>query len=233
MTSDFPRILSLLRQEMKISQRAAASDLGVSQALLSHYENGVREPGLAFVIRAASYYGVSCDYLLGNTMLRDGSLIAAESIPDVSREKDNILKGNAYALLQKKLIVNSAALIFELLSACPDREFVCAVSDYLAMSLYKTYRYIYMASKNTDSMFSVPANSFSELCDAEMKLLELKIKNAACGHTIDGGKRSGVALPDMSQSAISATFPAYFQSLLTLLHSVSENLSPRISAEKQ
>ena len=45
MVNDFPRTLSLLRKEKKISQRKAAGDLGVSQALLSHYENGMREPG--------------------------------------------------------------------------------------------------------------------------------------------------------------------------------------------
>ena len=42
---DFSRILSLLRQEKGISQRKAAAALGISQALLSHYENGIREPG--------------------------------------------------------------------------------------------------------------------------------------------------------------------------------------------
>ena len=31
-----------------VSQRQAAQALEVSQALLSHYENGIREPGLAF-----------------------------------------------------------------------------------------------------------------------------------------------------------------------------------------
>ena len=46
MSSDFSRCLSLLRQEKGVSQRSAAKDLGISQALLSHYENGVREPGL-------------------------------------------------------------------------------------------------------------------------------------------------------------------------------------------
>ena len=56
MSSDFSRCLSLLRQEKGISQRAAAKDLGISQALLSHYENGVREPGLAFVTKACNYY---------------------------------------------------------------------------------------------------------------------------------------------------------------------------------
>ena len=66
-TTEFSRTLSLLRQERGVSQRTAAGDLGISQALLSHYENGAREPGLDFVCRACEYYGVSADYLLGRT----------------------------------------------------------------------------------------------------------------------------------------------------------------------
>lgn len=72
MSNDFSRSLSLLRQEKGISQRAAAKDLGISQALLSHYENGIREPGLAFVVRACDYYQVSADYLLGRRVEREG-----------------------------------------------------------------------------------------------------------------------------------------------------------------
>ena len=52
MNRSFPETLSALRRERSISQRAAAADLGISQALLSHYENGAREPGLGFVCRA-------------------------------------------------------------------------------------------------------------------------------------------------------------------------------------
>ena len=74
MNADFSRTLALLRQEKEISQRKAAADLGISQALLSHYENGVREPGLAFVKKACDYYHVSADYLLGRTLDRDGGL---------------------------------------------------------------------------------------------------------------------------------------------------------------
>ena len=43
MNADFPRILTLLRKEKGISQKTAAGDLGISQALLSHYEKGIRE----------------------------------------------------------------------------------------------------------------------------------------------------------------------------------------------
>lgn len=60
-------MISKLRHERGLSQRQAASDLKISQALLSHYENGAREPGLRFVCRACDYYGVSADYILGRT----------------------------------------------------------------------------------------------------------------------------------------------------------------------
>ena len=75
MNEEFARTLSLLRQEKGVSQRKAAGELGISQALLSHYENGIREPGLPFVVRACDYYGVSSDFLLGRTLSRDGAMI--------------------------------------------------------------------------------------------------------------------------------------------------------------
>ncbi len=67
MNVKFPDILTALRSERGISQRKAAADLGISQALLSHYENGLREPKLDFVVRVCDYYGVSADYMLGRS----------------------------------------------------------------------------------------------------------------------------------------------------------------------
>jgi len=65
MERNFSHTMSELRKARGLSQRAAAADLKISQALLSHYETGAREPGLGFVCRACRYYGVSADYLLG------------------------------------------------------------------------------------------------------------------------------------------------------------------------
>ena len=65
MKTDFSQMLSALRRERGISQKKAAKDLEISQALLSHYENGVREPKFEFVHKACIYYGVSADYILG------------------------------------------------------------------------------------------------------------------------------------------------------------------------
>ena len=64
MERSFSQTLSALRRQRNLSQRAVAAELGISQALLSHYENGAREPGLDFVCRACDYYGVTADYLL-------------------------------------------------------------------------------------------------------------------------------------------------------------------------
>ena len=43
---EFNRIIKLLRTERGITQKQAAEDLHISQALLSHYEKGIRECGL-------------------------------------------------------------------------------------------------------------------------------------------------------------------------------------------
>ena len=67
MNKDFPRIITMLRKEKKLSQKQVSSELGISQALLSHYEKGIRECGQSFLIKAADFYGVTCDYLLWRT----------------------------------------------------------------------------------------------------------------------------------------------------------------------
>ena len=77
MERTFPETLSVLRHERNISQRTAAAALHISQALLSHYENGAREPGLDFVRRACDYYGVSAAYLLCRSENPDSTASAA------------------------------------------------------------------------------------------------------------------------------------------------------------
>ena len=67
MERNFHETLAALRRVRGLSQRQVAAELGISQALLSHYENGAREPGLSFVCRVCDYYGVTADYLLCRT----------------------------------------------------------------------------------------------------------------------------------------------------------------------
>lgn len=83
--------LTTQRKRKGVSQKQAAADLGISQALLSHYENGIREPGLSFLVKAADYYNVSCDYLLGHAanVLQLNQAVEFEDLPEdaqLSRE---------------------------------------------------------------------------------------------------------------------------------------------------
>jgi transcriptional regulator with XRE-family HTH domain len=97
----FNTILSALRKETGRSQRHVASDLGVSQALLSHYENGAREPKLEFVIKACDYYGVTADYILGRSDKREETASTVlESLGGCVTEFQN-LKATGDALIDK------------------------------------------------------------------------------------------------------------------------------------
>ena len=115
MNNNFPRIITLLRKERKITQKQAAADLGVSQALLSHYEKGIRECGLNFLVRCADYYGVSCDYLLGRSPEPSGKTLLIEDIPAPDEQnRDAVMSGSILATLNKKLVANSLNVLFEI-----------------------------------------------------------------------------------------------------------------------
>lgn len=91
MSTDFSNALSSLRREKGITQKNAAADLGITQALLSHYEKGIRECNLDFLKRAAGYYGVSADYLLGISTNRhtSGSILSQTELPEDKQLKIN------------------------------------------------------------------------------------------------------------------------------------------------
>ena len=228
MTTDFSRTLALLRKEKKLSQRVAAADLGVSQALLSHYENGLREPGLAFVARAADYYGVSCDYLLGRSMSRDGAAVSAQQLPDLSRQKDNVLRGSALAMLHKKLLVNSVALLMDLTGKTGSRQLITQVAGYLSLAVYRVYRTLYQANPdNNPAVFGADSEHFQTLCDIESARTILKIDSAA-----RGGGQYGVAEEEavrlaLSPEELSRSYPETAVSLLSLLQTAGEQLQPR------
>ena len=92
MPDSFPQILCRLRKERRLNQRTAAADLHISQALLSHYENGLREPGLQFVDAACRYYGVSADYLLGRSPVRT-AFLREELSPTLERTAEAGIQG--------------------------------------------------------------------------------------------------------------------------------------------
>ncbi|MBQ8062682.1 MAG: helix-turn-helix transcriptional regulator [Bacteroidales bacterium] len=94
---NFSDRLTAQRKLKGVSQKQAAEALGISQALLSHYENGIREPGLKFLVKAADYYNVSCDYLLGHAanVLQLNNAVDFEDLPeDETLSRETMIRAN-------------------------------------------------------------------------------------------------------------------------------------------
>ena len=212
MATDFSRTLSLLRQETGVSQRKAAAALGVSQALLSHYENGIREPGLAFVSRVCDYYHVSADFLLGRSSSRDGSIIDAAELYDASDEKGT-LKGSILATLQKKLAVNTTGLLFDLLGRTNSREAITAAGDCIGAKLYDLLRRLYRHSGGNEDLFATDAVDFDGgAVDAAL----LRSRAAYMKALAQAGE-----LPPLNSDALTA-LPGIGQSTAQVIHNVDE-----------
>ena len=65
MENKFKDNLKLLRQEKGIGQVELAKKLNVSKAIISLWENGLREPSMNSLIEMAIFFDVSIDYLVG------------------------------------------------------------------------------------------------------------------------------------------------------------------------
>ena len=89
MSTVFAARITSLRKERNMSQKEVALNLGISQALLSHYEKGVRECGLDFVLKCAEFYNVTTDYLLGRQNSKYGLRFNFEN-PEAISSVENI-----------------------------------------------------------------------------------------------------------------------------------------------
>ncbi len=180
MNKDFPRIMTLLRKERKLSQKQVAADLEVTQALLSHYENGKRECGLDFLVRAADYYNVSVDYLLGRSPMITGTTVSGEDLPESSVTGKFEGTSGASTFFSKKLLTNSTDIIFDLLIKAKNSELSKAVTNYLSTAVYRAFRMVYSAGKNNDeNAFSISADKVAGLANAAMSIEDVKAKSAA------------------------------------------------------
>ena len=217
---EFNRIIKLLRKERGITQKQAAEDLGVSQALLSHYEKGIRECGLDFVVRVADYYNVSCDYLLGRSAERNGMMLSAEDLPNPDKMKDNIYHGSVLPTMYKKLIENSLDILFDRLDQCKDKRVVTSVSNYLMLAVYRMFRRLYQAAPgNVASMFRVTPARWERDADAAMFLQEGELSATMAG---ENGACPDPAAFEMNTETLARDYPRHATSLMNLIKNSEE-----------
>ena len=149
--NSFGMILSTLRHEKKLSQRKAASDLGVSQALLSHYENGAREPKLEFVVKACDYYGVTADYVLNRVSERSPQYLPAP-----------------HGCESAQRLISATCAVFKLLDDMSDLDLSAAAANYLLIPV-----------ENIETLLHAPNTLYEPARDAAFKLAEATFVNLA------------------------------------------------------
>lgn len=125
MNEAFSARLSALRKERGLSQKEAAEALGISGALLSHYEKGIRECGLQFICKAAAFYDVSCDYLLGVSNTRR-SINEEFDAKDTAQDKE----------FRLGTMFRAAVMLNDTLSAASGPA-SGKLRDYFALSIYR------------------------------------------------------------------------------------------------
>ncbi len=232
MNGDFPRIVTLLRKERGLSQKQAALELGVSQALLSHYEKGIRECGLDFVVRIADYYDVSCDYLLGRSADRSGATLQLENTvsAETPQQKEESRKSNALIALNKKLVNDSIAIIFDLLENSDSKGLAAEVSSYLMASVYKMLRTVYSSNpKNPQAMFSVVPELYTGVSNALQNIIEANAVRISSGKPADGFDGvDTLSAPQLSPDIISKKYPDLAPALYNLIRETEEKMKKLI-----
>ena len=225
MKADFSRVLTLLRKEKGISQKQAANELQISQALLSHYEKGIRECGLDFVVKTADFYEVSCDFLLGRSLDRNGVTINVDEIPDEDDAvQDNKFKGSVLPTLNKKLIVNSLNIIFDLLQKSKNKALVKEVSLFFMMSVYRVFRIIFSANaKNQQNFFVIPKTLANAKANAVMSVSEA---NATAIASAEQGteKIENIEELHITSENLSSGYPKFSSSFMNLIQTCEGHL---------
>ena len=76
--------LRQLRQANGLNQRQTAERIGVTASVVSAYENDIRQPSYASLVKLTALYNVSSDYLLGisNNQTRESqNLVSLDGLP--------------------------------------------------------------------------------------------------------------------------------------------------------
>lgn len=218
MNKDFCRIITLLRKEKKLSQKQVANDLEISQALLSHYEKGIRECGLDFLIKIADYYDVSCDYLLGRTPQR------YSDITDISDDTSKAKRDAVSQIVNKKLIQNTQTVLYDYLIKIGNRKLSNYVSNYLMLATYNMFRKVYSANeKNPQDMFAVHKDVYDGFSTAAMQVLSTRV---ACATDLscesDFIKHSGDF--EISPDKLAEEYPQLASSVFNLVQHAESNM---------
>lgn len=122
--SAFAQRLVGLRAERSLSQYKLAEALGFSRGQIANYEQGSREPDHATLQQFADFFGVSVDYLLGRTEVRqhddEGRPIPEADLDAYLRQHDLWFKGQPLTYAEKLAARQAIELLRRAMEASKD-----------------------------------------------------------------------------------------------------------------
>ena len=221
MRTEFAKRLALLRRSKGVSQREAAIALQISQSLLSHYENGIREPGLDFLVRAADYYGVSTDRLLGHRP------------PSVHRGADQgRTPAQGYVPNMEQTIRNALDVVLDLLVRAQNPSAFSYATTYLGEVLYELLRQFFRLSDDYDPglFFSLSDESF----DSGAVVSDITWVRGQYILAVKELRNQDPLLSLLTQKELEAHYsPQVLESLKLLFFAVSDRISHQSAAERK
>ncbi len=209
MREEFAKRLTLVRKEKGITQKTAATALGVSQALLSHYEKGIRECGLNFIARASRYYDVSADYLLGLSQLRSGEA-APGLLPDPAQEPVQGRGGDLASLMGRRVVFNGVDMLYDIASSTSSKPLLHSVNNFFYLTVYKIFRLLYNANpKNEQSFFMIDPSDSPFYTESAL--------NEQVAHMTGALRSIGADAPALGQTIIEEQYKSRAGGMLNLI----------------
>ena len=138
------------------------------------------------------------------------------------------------ASFNKKLVVNSASVLFSLVQKTGSATILKEVSSYLMLAVYKMFRIVYSAnSRNDPRFFTVPEVTASGTASAAMSVCEANALAAAKGVAVNGGdtaKESNDSI--ITANSLSEEYPGSASSLLNVIKNSEARIHLLTSSDK-
>ena len=195
----FAQRLALIRKKSGLSQKQAAEKLGISQGLLSHYERGIRECGLDFVLKVSKVFDVSCDYLLGST----------------ENERNEKLSKKPKLYLGRNNLQNAIDLLYSITARFGNPKIHLDINNLMYAQIYSDIRLLHSILTDDDmaDIFSLPYN----LALSRSEAMRTNSMENAIMKMIEAEKIS------LSKADLKAQYPMNYNSIMSIIETV-ENI---------
>lgn len=195
----FAQRLALVRKKSGLSQKQAAEKLGISQGLLSHYERGIRECGLDFVLKVSKVFDVSCDYLLGST----------------ENERNEKLSKKPKLYLGRNNLQNAIDLLYSITARFGNPKIHLDINNLMYAQIYSDIRLLHSILTDDDmaDIFSLPYN----LALSRSEAMRTNSMENAIMKMIEAEKIS------LSKADLKAQYPMNYNSIMSIIETV-ENI---------